>query len=130
MMTPPKLTLFDAGVLIGALLKGDPRYAESRPLVEAARSGDFAACVTTGILSEVYAALTWVGAQPPHTPEDAAQAVRLLIEPPSALVVLSDGLEADRPLQSFAQSLGRCACHRNNGVLAAASYPRTAQPAK
>ena len=41
----------------------------SRPLVEAARRGVLSACATTGILSEVYAALTWRHAQPPHSPE-------------------------------------------------------------
>ena len=82
--------LFDAGVLIGALLRGDPRHAEARPLVEAARRGELRACVSPGILSEVYAALTWVQAQPPHSPEDAANAVRALIQPPSAIRVLPE----------------------------------------
>ena len=31
--------LFDAGMFIGALLGGDVRHAEARPLVEAARMG-------------------------------------------------------------------------------------------
>lgn len=84
--------LFDAGVFIGALLLGDPRHAEARALVEAARRGEQLACATSGILSEVYAALTWQQAQPPHTPEQAAQAVRLLIEPPSSIRMLEDGL--------------------------------------
>lgn len=85
--------LFDAGVFIGALLRGDARHAEARPIVEAARGGELDACTTVGILSEVYAALTWIGAQPPHSPEEAAHAVRLLIETPSALRVLADGAE-------------------------------------
>src|SRR6266516_6214258 len=55
----------------------------SRPLVEAARRGVLSACATTGIVREVYAARTWQHAQPPHSPEQAAQAVRLLVEPPS-----------------------------------------------
>jgi len=50
--------LFDAGLFIGALLQDDPRHAEARPLVEAARKGEISVCTTTGILSEVYAALT------------------------------------------------------------------------
>ena len=41
----------------------------------------------------VYGALTWEKAEPRHNPPDAAQAVRLLVEPPSAIVVLSEGLE-------------------------------------
>ena len=41
-----------------------------------------------------HAALTWINAQPPHSPTEAANAVRLLIEPPSAIKILPDGLEA------------------------------------
>ncbi len=93
--------LFDAGMFIGALLRDDPRHAEARPLVESARRGDLAVCTTTSILSEVYAALTWIKAQPPHTPAEAATAVRLLVEPPSAIEVISDGLQASlRMLES------------------------------
>lgn len=93
-MKDDKLILFDAGLFIGALLRGDPRYQEARPLVEAARQGELLACTTTSILSEVYAALTWVNAQPPHKPEEAANAVRLLVEPPSSIRILMDGFEA------------------------------------
>lgn len=89
--TKDECVLFDAGVFIGALLTGDPRHAEARPLVEAARRGDILACTTTGILSEVYAALTWQQAQPPHDPEQAAEAVRLLVESPSMIRILPDG---------------------------------------
>src|ERR671917_1507077 len=89
--TEDEYVLFDAGVFIGALLTGDPRHAEARPLVEAARRGHMPACTTTGILSEVYAALTWQQAQPPHDPEQAAEAVRLLVEPPSMIRILPDG---------------------------------------
>jgi predicted nucleic acid-binding protein len=91
--TRPKSVLIDAGVFIGALLQGDPRHAETRPLVEQARQGALPACTTPGILSEVYGALTWEQAEPRHTPEEAAEAVRLLVEPPSALVVLPEGVE-------------------------------------
>lgn len=86
--------LFDTGVFIGTILTGDPRHAEARPLVEAARRRDLLACTTTGILSEVYAALTWQQAQPPHDPEQAAEAVRLLVEPPSMIHILPDGRDA------------------------------------
>jgi predicted nucleic acid-binding protein len=82
--------LFDAGVFIAALLAGDPRHREARPLVEQARRGELAVCTTPGILSEVYGALTWEGAQPRHAPAVAAQAVRLLIAPPSAIRVLPE----------------------------------------
>lgn len=80
--------LFDAGMFIGALLLGDPRHEEARSLVDAARRGDTSACTTPGILSEVYAALTWLHAEPPHTPQEAADAVNALIEPPSMIRVL------------------------------------------
>lgn len=96
--------LFDAGVFIGALLTGDPRHAEARPLVEAARRGDMLACTTTGILSEVYAALTWHQAQPPHDPDQAAEAVRLLVEPPSMIRILPDGQDAALRMLELAAS--------------------------
>src|SRR5918998_5466985 len=98
----PEWTFFDAGVFIGALLAGDPRHLEARPLVEAARRGDVLACTTAGILSEVFAALTWQQAQPPHDPEQAAEAVRLLVEPPSMIRVLSDGREASLQMLELA----------------------------
>jgi predicted nucleic acid-binding protein len=60
-------------------------------------------CTTNGILSEVYAALTWVGAQPQHPPEEAANAIRLLIEPPSALYVLPDSREASLKMLELAK---------------------------
>ena len=82
----------DAGVFIGALLTGDPRHAEARPLVEQARQGLLPACTTTSILSEVYGALTWEHAVTHHAPAEAAEAVRLLVEPPSAIVVLTGGI--------------------------------------
>ena len=85
--------LLDAGVLIGALLKGDPRHTEARPLVELARRGDLACCTTVGILSELYGALTWERAQPRHPPSQAAHAVCLLVEPPSAIEVLEENVD-------------------------------------
>jgi len=93
-MNEEKPVLLDAGLFIGALLRGDPRHREARAVVDAARRGELFACTTTSILSEVYAALTWVRAQPPHEPEEAANAVRLLVEPPSAIEILADGFEA------------------------------------
>jgi predicted nucleic acid-binding protein len=57
--TQGEYVLFDAGMFIGALLLGDSRHREARPLVEAARRGELLTRTTTGILSEVYAALTW-----------------------------------------------------------------------
>ena len=85
--------LWDAGVFIGALLKGDPRHRKARLLVEQGRRGELLACTTSGILSEVYGALTWKQAQPRHAPTEAANAVRLLVEPPSAIRVLQEDLE-------------------------------------
>ena len=87
-MSKSELVFLDAGLFIGALLAGDLRHAEARPIIEAARSGELATCTSVGILSEVYAALTWTGAQPPYSPQIAGQAVRLLVEEPSAIVVL------------------------------------------
>ena len=85
--------LFDAGIFIGGLLQGDPRHVEARRLVEAARQGDLPVCTTVGNLSEVYAALTWAEAKPPHDPEEAAEAVRLLVAEPSAIRVLNTSAE-------------------------------------
>lgn len=91
---PANWIFFDAGLFIGALLSGDSRHAEARPLVEAARRGELSACTSVGVLSEVYAALTWVGAQPTQTPQAASRAVRLLVEAPSAIKVLETNLIA------------------------------------
>ena len=85
---------FDAGIFIGALLGGDPRHEEARRLVEMARRGEMAACTTAGVLSEVYGALTWEGARPSHDPAEAAEAVRLLAEVPSAIRILDEGYQA------------------------------------
>ncbi len=86
----PQYALLDAGVFIGALLKGDSRHQEARALVERARRAELLACTTAGILSEVYGALTWEKAQPPHSPVQAADAVSLLIEIPSAIKVIEE----------------------------------------
>jgi len=86
--------LLDAGMFIGALLVEDSRHTEARPLVEQARQGVLRACTTASILSEVYGALTWEQAEPPHNPAEAAEAVRLLVEPPSAIAVLDEHLDA------------------------------------
>ena len=67
----PAPALFDAGMFIGALLVEDSRHTEARPLVEQARQGVLRACTTAGILSEVYGALTWEQAKPPHNPAEA-----------------------------------------------------------
>jgi predicted nucleic acid-binding protein len=56
MNEPAKWIFYDAGLFIGALLSGDPRHAEARPIVEAARRGELAACTSVGVLSEVYIA--------------------------------------------------------------------------
>jgi predicted nucleic acid-binding protein len=85
--------LLDAGVFIGALLAGDSRHTEARPLVEQARQGTLLACTTAGILSEVYGGLTWEKAEPCQDPATAAEAVRLLVEPPSTVIVLSEDLD-------------------------------------
>lgn len=87
-MTPVDRVFLDAGLFIGALLAEDPRHTEARGIVEAAREGRLTACTSVGVLAEVYAALTWVGALPPQRPQEAAAAVRALAALPSAIVVL------------------------------------------
>ena len=79
---PVEWIFLDAGIFIGALLKDDKRHTEARAIVESARRLEFIACTSAGVLSEVYGALTWVRAKPPMT----------LVEPPSAIHVLGDGL--------------------------------------
>lgn len=101
-MSPSDWVFSDAGVFIGALLSGDSRHAEARPIVEAARRGSFAACTSVGVLAEVYAALTWIGSQPPQTPKMASYAVKLLVESPSAIQVLETGLEAGKKMLELA----------------------------
>lgn len=86
--------LFDASLFIGALSHKDPRHSEAFPLVEAARRGGLSIWTTTSILSKVCAALTWVKAQSPQSPAIAAQAIRLLLDLPSAIKVLPDGKDA------------------------------------
>lgn len=82
--------LLDAGLFIGALMQGDPRHVEAREIVEQARRGQRIAYTTTSILCEVYAALTWEGAQPPQSPQVAAEAVRLLVDAPSSIRILHE----------------------------------------
>jgi predicted nucleic acid-binding protein len=93
-MSTENIVFLDAGIFIGALLSGDSRHSEARPIVEAARRGDISACTSVGVLAEVYAALNWVGAQPPQTPQNAANAARLLVANPSAIQVLDTTLDA------------------------------------
>jgi predicted nucleic acid-binding protein len=83
----------DAGLFVAAMLGEDDRHGEAYPIVEAARAGSFAACTEPGVLSEVYGVLTWAGTRPQRTPQEAAEAVRLLVEPPSAIQVLTTGYE-------------------------------------
>lgn len=96
----------DAGVFVGALLRGDSRHFETRLLVEDARRGLINACTTAGVLSEVYAALTWEQAKPRHSPREAAAAVRLLVAPPSAIQVLSEGYETATKALQLAEKYG------------------------
>jgi predicted nucleic acid-binding protein len=93
-MNAEDLIFLDAGMFIGALLSGDTRHTEARPIIESARRGEILACTSIGVLAEVYAALTWIGAQPPQTPQVAAEAVRLLVAHPSAIQVLETTLDA------------------------------------
>jgi predicted nucleic acid-binding protein len=102
-MNKNELILLDAGLFIGALLKKDPRHKEARSIVEKARQGKFLASTTTSILSEVYAALTWVNAKPPHSPTEAANAVRLLVDPPSEIKILPDGFKTCKKMLELSQ---------------------------
>jgi predicted nucleic acid-binding protein len=113
--------LIDAGVFIGALLKGDPRHAEARLIVEQARRGEFALCTTASILSEVYGALTWEKAEPRHDPAEAAQAVRLLVEPPSAIVVINESLSVVLKTLALAAKYGLTARRVHDARHAAAA---------
>ena len=96
----------DAGLFIGALLGDDPGHPEARPLVESARRGEISWCTSAGVLAEVYAALTWVGAQPAQPPDAAAEAVRLPVAEPSAIRVLDTGRAAALKMLDLAK---RCA---------------------
>lgn len=94
-MTIPEIEeadFFDAGMFIAALDVTDLRHAEAFPLVEAARAGQMWVVTTTGILSEVYAALTWSRAKQPLSPQQASLAVQSLIKPPSIIRILPDNL--------------------------------------
>jgi predicted nucleic acid-binding protein len=102
-MTTAERIFLDAGVFIGALVRDAPRHTEARGIVEAARLGEIASCTSVGVLAEVYAALTWVGAQPPHPPEVAASAVRLLVAAPSRLLMLETTLEAGLRMLDLAE---------------------------
>lgn len=84
---------FDAGLFVAALCHHDERYEEAWPLVEAARSGSLCACTDASVLSEVYGVLTWEKTRRRLEPREAAQDVRLLVEPPSAIEILDVGLE-------------------------------------
>jgi len=87
---------FDAGLFVAALCELDDRHEEACPLVEAARLGSVRACTDPSILSEVYGALTWKGTASRLTPREAAENVRLLVEPPSAIQVLDTGIDVAR----------------------------------
>jgi predicted nucleic acid-binding protein len=102
-MTPNDAIFLDAGLFIGALISGDSRHTEARGVVEAARTGQLNACTSVGVLAEVYAALTWVGASPPQTPNDAARAVRALVASGSRLLVLETGQAAGMKMLEIAR---------------------------
>jgi len=94
--------LFDAGLFIGALLDDDPRHLEAFPLVTDAVAGKIHVCTTSSVLSEVYAALTWHLAQPPHTPQEAAKIMSALIKLPSAIRILPDSPETSLKMLELA----------------------------
>jgi len=96
----------DAGVFIGAFLSGDPRHAESRPIVESVRNGRLPGCTSAGVLSEVFAGLTWHKACPQREPDEAAHAVWLLVEPPSDLMIIDCGRDAVERMLDLATAHG------------------------
>jgi predicted nucleic acid-binding protein len=100
------IVFLDAGIFIGALCSSDYRHTEARVIVEAARRGELNACTSVGVLSEVYAALTWVGAQPPQTPEFAEICVRLLVENPSKIAVLDTNFQVGLKMLEIAANRG------------------------
>ncbi len=95
---------FDAGMFIGALDVTDIRHSEAFPLVEDARLGKLAVSTTTGILSEVYGALTWSKAVQPLTPQQAAFAIQALVKPPSHIQILPDNLAVSLKMMEIASS--------------------------
>lgn len=100
------IVFLDAGIFIGALCSGDYRHTEARAIVEAARRGELNACTSVGVLSEVYAALTWVGAKPPQTPELAKLCVHALVENPSKIAVLDTNFEVSIKMLEIAANRG------------------------
>ena len=112
---------FDAGLFVAALLDGDPRFPEARPLVQAARLGELRVYTDAGILSEVYGALTWEQARPRHEPREAAEAVRLLIEPPSVIRVVESGAEVGLKALELAAAHGLTARRVHDARHAAAA---------
>lgn len=114
-------TFFDAGLFIAALCESDERHEEARPLVEAAREGTLAACTTAGVLSEVYAVLTWEKTQSRLTPAEAASVLSLLINAPSAIEVLDCGCETAKKALELASGHGLTARRAHDARHAAAA---------
>lgn len=112
---------FDAGLFIGALLAGAPRHSEAKSIVEAARAGQIPAVTSTGVLCEVYAALTWVGSQPRHAPAEAANVVRMIVQPPSAIRVLPSDVGVVQRAIDLAAKHGLNARHVHDAHHAAVS---------
>lgn len=119
-MNKNMVIFFDAGIFIGALLKQDARHQEARILIESARRGELKACTSVGIISEVYAALTWIHAQPQHSPKEAANALRICFEPPSSIQILQEQENTEiknagscRKVSTDSQTNSRCqtCCH-------------------
>ncbi len=78
-MSQKNKIFLDAGLIIGALVIEDLRHSESYSIIESARRGDICACTSVGILSEVYAALTWSKAETPYSPAAASASIKSLI---------------------------------------------------
>lgn len=88
-MSQKNKIFLDAGLIIGALVVEDPRHSESYPIIESARRGDIFACTSVGILSEVYAALTWSKAETPYSPAAASASIESLVAEPSKIEIIN-----------------------------------------
>jgi hypothetical protein len=90
-------------------------------VVERARQGILPAYTTRGILSGVDGALIGEKTTPRHAPAKAAEAVRLLVEPPSAIGVLTDEIAMTLRTIALAAQHALTARRINDGQYATAA---------
>jgi predicted nucleic acid-binding protein len=63
--------LFDTSILVAALVRAHPRYAQARPWLERARSGEIALVLAAHTLAELHSTLTTLPIRPRISPETA-----------------------------------------------------------